>query len=121
MNALRVDPKKSVIKIGPPKSKSIRFATIIDYEACKSYNLRVHPDARKDLVEAGYELLPDECHPPSPPMVVHRTLAKPVIQFGTVPLSLGKSRSLAADKDSTPDNVQWTLLPSLNRCASPLV
>ena len=113
--------KKSVMKVGPSKSKSIRFATIIDYEACKSYNLRVHPEARKDLVDAGYELLPDECPPPSPPLVVHRTLAQPVIQFGTVPLSLAKPGSSASDKDSLPDKVQRTLLPSLNHCASPLV
>ena len=63
MNALRADPKKSAMKVGPSKSKSLRFATIIDYDACKSYNLRVQPEVRKDLLEAGYDLLPEECPP----------------------------------------------------------
>ena len=71
--------KNSAMRAGPLKHKSIHFATIIDYSACKIYNLHVDPEVRKELIEAGYELHHDECPPPSPPPVVHRTKVAPAI------------------------------------------
>src|SRR4051812_41147012 len=52
LNALRSFPKKSAMKDGPPKGKSLRFSTIIDYDACKSYNFRVPLEVRKEIVDA---------------------------------------------------------------------
>src|SRR4051794_38584438 len=98
---MHAKPSKSALRSGNANAKPLHFATIIAYKIFKGYASRIDPALREDWIEAGYELLPEECLPPSPnhpAMSPDRptpatswTAATPSIQFGTIPVMSDES------------------------------
>ena len=83
-----VSPSKKRARLG---LNALRFSTIIDYDICKVYKLRLEPSVHFELLESGYDLLPDEGPAPSPPPVVHRTKTSLVFSLVQSRISWKKS------------------------------
>jgi hypothetical protein len=109
-NAMLSKPKKSSFKSASSQRKMVRFATIVNYDICKSYGLRMHPHLREELVAAGYDLLPEECPPPSPVPKVHRTSTVPHIQFGTVQIARDSISNVSKESNLAPPPPRLTAL-----------
>ena len=50
LNAMRSMPRKSSFKSKNSQRKAVRFATIVDYDICESYGLRMQPQLRDELI-----------------------------------------------------------------------
>ena len=107
--AMEKSPSKSAIKSPASKNKKVKFATFMNYEACKGYRFLPTGRDTQTILEAGYSFSRHEIshlhvntsvhdRPPSPPSSPTAS-ARAVIQFGSYSATPISSEAV----DSIPD------------------